>query len=61
MNARASAAHDAPMRVPPHIKRLDDCFGDFLARVVFEGDHPTSGISLRRPAILAPIAQPAQQ
>ena len=24
------------MRVLPHIKRLDDCFGDFLVRVVCE-------------------------
>jgi hypothetical protein len=33
MNVPASAAHDAPMRVLPHIKRLDECFGDFLVRV----------------------------
>jgi hypothetical protein len=26
--------HYASVRVPPHIKRLDDCFGDFLVRVV---------------------------
>jgi hypothetical protein len=28
----ASADH-APVRVLPHIKRLDECFGDFLVRV----------------------------
>ncbi len=26
--------HDAPVRVLPHIKRLDDCFGQFLVRAV---------------------------
>ena len=26
--------HDAPVRVLTHIKRLDDCFGDFLVRVI---------------------------
>jgi len=30
------APHYAPVRVLPHIKRLDDCFGDFLVRVVCE-------------------------
>ena len=25
--------HDATVRVLPHIKKLDDCFGDFLVRV----------------------------
>jgi hypothetical protein len=25
--------HHACMRVLPHIKRLDDCFGDFLVRI----------------------------
>jgi hypothetical protein len=25
--------HHAPVRVMPHIKRLDDCFGDCLVRV----------------------------
>ena len=36
MDALADAAHHAPVRVLPHIKRLDDCFGDFLVRVVCE-------------------------
>ena len=31
--AAAMGAHDAPVRVLPHIKRLDDCFGYFLVRV----------------------------
>jgi hypothetical protein len=25
--------HHAPVRVLPHITKLDDCFGDFLVRV----------------------------
>jgi hypothetical protein len=31
-------ARSAPfaVRVLPHVKRLDDCFGDFLVRVVCE-------------------------
>ena len=28
--------HHAPVRILTHIKRLDDCFGDFLVRVVCE-------------------------
>jgi hypothetical protein len=28
--------HHKPVRVLPHIKRLDDCFGDFLVRLVSE-------------------------
>jgi hypothetical protein len=32
--ARASRQHHARVRVLTHIKRLDDCFGDFLERVV---------------------------
>ena len=26
--------HHAPVRVLPHIKKLDDCFGQFLVRVI---------------------------
>ena len=29
-------SHHAPVRVLPHIKSLDDCFGDFLVRVICE-------------------------
>jgi len=36
MDARISRQHHVPVRVLPHIKRLDDCFGDFLVRVVCE-------------------------
>jgi hypothetical protein len=36
MDAPAGNAHHAPVRVLPHINRLDDCFGDFLVRVVCE-------------------------
>ena len=36
MDAVANRQHHAPVRVLPHIKRLDDCFGDFLVRVVCE-------------------------
>jgi hypothetical protein len=36
MDALAGAQHHARVRVLPHIKRLDDCFGDFLIRVVCE-------------------------
>ena len=31
-----SDPHHSRVRVLPHIKRLDDCFGDFLVRVVCE-------------------------
>jgi hypothetical protein len=33
MDGQSAAQHHAPVRVLPHIKRLDDCFGDFLIRV----------------------------
>jgi hypothetical protein len=33
MDALDTAAHHAPVRVLPHIKRLDECFRDFLVRV----------------------------
>jgi hypothetical protein len=33
MDAIARRQHHAPVRVLPHIKRLDDCFGDCLVRV----------------------------
>src|SRR5215831_2172798 len=36
MDAMRASTHHRPMRVLPHIKRLDDCFGDFLVRVVCE-------------------------
>jgi len=29
----ASPSHHSPVRVLAHIKKLDDCFGDFLVRV----------------------------
>ena len=34
MDGVGHASHYAPVRVLPHIKRLDDCFGQFLVRVV---------------------------
>jgi hypothetical protein len=34
MDEPAAAPHHAPVRVLPHIKRLDDAFGPFLVRVV---------------------------
>jgi hypothetical protein len=37
MSASAPAAvapHHAPVRVLSHIKKLDDCFGQFLVRVI---------------------------
>jgi hypothetical protein len=34
MDALASHPHHAPVRVLPHIKKLDDGFGQFLVRVV---------------------------
>jgi len=37
MDAPAHRHHHAPVRVLPHIKRLDDCFGDFLVRVTCPG------------------------
>ena len=33
MDALGHPPHHAPVRVLDHIKRLDDCFGDFLVRV----------------------------
>jgi hypothetical protein len=36
MDRAANRQHHAPVRVLPHIKKLDDCFGDFLVRVVCE-------------------------
>jgi len=33
MDGLTHGAHHAPVRVLPHIKRLDECFGDFLVRV----------------------------
>jgi hypothetical protein len=33
-DAPASRQHYAPVRVLPHIRRLDDCFGQFLVRVI---------------------------
>jgi hypothetical protein len=36
MDALARAEHHPPVRVLPHIKRLDDCFGNYLVRVVCE-------------------------
>ena len=34
MDACASRQHHAPVRVLTHIKKLDDCFGQFLVRVI---------------------------
>jgi hypothetical protein len=34
MGAYAAHQHPAPGRVLPHIKKLDDCFGEFLVRVM---------------------------
>jgi len=36
MDGRARRHHHAPVRALPHIKKLDDCFGQFLVRVVCE-------------------------
>ena len=36
MDAFAAPAHYAPVHVLPPIKRLDDCFGHFLVRVICE-------------------------
>jgi hypothetical protein len=33
MDGLGRASHYAPVRVLAHIKRLDDCFGQFLVRV----------------------------
>jgi hypothetical protein len=33
MDAPVRPQHHAPVRVLPNIKRLDECFGDFLVRV----------------------------
>jgi hypothetical protein len=34
MDRRACRQHHSSVRVLPHIKRLDDCFGQFLVRVI---------------------------
>lgn len=34
MDALASRQHHAPVRVLPHIKKPDDCFGQSLVRVI---------------------------
>jgi len=34
MDALDGPQHHAPVRVLPHIKKLDDCLGQFLVRVV---------------------------
>jgi hypothetical protein len=36
MDMLGTASHHTRVRLLPHIKRLDDCFGDFLVRVVCE-------------------------
>ena len=33
VDARPSRRHHATVRVLPHIKKLDDCFGQFLVRI----------------------------
>ena len=33
MDGLAPRQHHAPVRVLPHVKKLNDCFGDFLVRV----------------------------
>jgi hypothetical protein len=33
MDALARPPHHARLRVLPHVKRLDDCFGAFLVRI----------------------------
>jgi hypothetical protein len=33
MDAAIGSPQHAPVRILPHIKRLDDCFADFLVRV----------------------------
>ena len=33
MDATPSDSHHSPVRVLSHIKKLDDCFGQFLVRV----------------------------
>jgi len=34
MDVLATGPHHARVRVLPHIKKLDDCFGQFLVRVI---------------------------
>ena len=38
MDALTASPHHSPVRVLPHIKRLDDSFGDFLVRVACDGE-----------------------
>jgi hypothetical protein len=33
-HGQSAASHHAPVRVLTHIKRLDDCFGQFLVHVI---------------------------
>jgi hypothetical protein len=36
MDAHARRHHHAPVRVLTHIRKLDDCFGQFLVRVIWD-------------------------
>jgi hypothetical protein len=64
MDAQTSPQHHAPVRVLAHIKKLDDCFGDFLVRVVCEcgacREIPPQALA-RLVGWKATLAQPAQR
>lgn len=34
MDGSPAASHHSPVRILPHIKKLDDCFADFSVRVI---------------------------
>jgi len=62
MDALGARPHHAPVRVLPHIKRLDDGFGDFLVRVVCEcgASREDSAAGTRPPGRLANDPQGAR-
>jgi hypothetical protein len=39
MDAPGSTSHHAPVRVLPHVRKLDDALGDFLVRVYLSVRH----------------------
>jgi hypothetical protein len=61
MDALGTAPHHARVRVLPHIKRLNDCFGDFLVRLS-RAQRPR-GVPMNPPqfAEIEKVVDPAQQ
>jgi hypothetical protein len=60
MDGLGHTSHYARVRVLPHIKKLDDCFGQFLVRVVCDcgacREIEPSRTSRRDPSLTQPCA-----